>query len=561
MNSPSQDQNPGPSISSLSPAPFDPAAIASAVSGNDIPPELKLGEVALVIDQGGLIVAAEPICAALFQWEPEELVGQALEVLLVAGTENLREQLVARPSAPGEESQARARVFALAQRKDGTSFPVAVTLELISHHAAWWWTVAFQDVSSAPVAQPVAPTFHPRRVSRRRRAQIAAPLALESIPDIFQRAPAEPTPGPASSALGAPGEVRAGPAEARQEQQPPSAPPAGSSSQQSEPPPAAAPLSPQAAQPTEAARSDSEGCIRELKQRLGQSAADLKRTQAHLRQQDEQLYVANTAAHQAATALEEQRARCSQLEEQLGLALQTGDELNNQLAAERQARVEAESRLQELEQRLAQSTEELERARAQSQAPAASPPAPNTYDPALPGQLLEHEARLRTAVTSLARATAELETERGERRRSEQRAATQAARMQQLHEELKLHLETEQIDQQRFTELEHQLHEQTQQNDLTVAKLQSALQLEQCERKRLEAELQRSRFGSADSARSGRSLVNGLRRQLHPPAESLHHSACRLLQGQLSDEQKHVVQGMLESTLLLQTALQETPEG
>jgi uncharacterized coiled-coil protein SlyX len=257
--------------------------------------------------------------------------------------------------------------------------------------------------------------------------------------------------------------------------------------------------------------------------------------------------------------LEAETARRTQLEEQLAQARQAGDELNSRLSAEQQTRAESEARFHELEQRLAQRTEERQGAQAH-QPPPALAPAPSEDEPALQDQVVELESRLRTAISSLARTTAELETERGERGRSQQRAATLAAQMQQLHEEIKSHLASEQIDHQRLTELEQQLHEQGQQNDLAVAKLQSALQLEQCERKRLEAELRRSRFLSTDSARAGRAQVNGLRRQLQPPVQSLHHAACHLLQHQLPDDQKQLLQTMLENILLLQTSLQESPE-
>jgi hypothetical protein len=294
-----------------------------------------------------------------------------------------------------------------------------------------------------------------------------------------------------------------------------------------------------------------------VEQRLAQSAEDLERTRAHLEHQDEQLYAANSSAKEATAALEEETARRTQLEAQLAQARQAGDELNHRLCVEQQTRAESEARLHELEQSLAQSAEDLRCAQAQRPQQSAPSPSPSADEPALQDQLLELESRFRTTVSSLARTTAELETERGERRRSQQRAVTLADQMQQLHEELKNHLASEQIDHQRLTELEHQLHEQGQQNDLTVAKLQSALQLEQCERKRLEAELLRSR---ADSARAGRALVNGLRRQLQPPAKSLHHAACRLLQLQLSDDQKELLQTTLENILLLQSSLQESPE-
>ena len=522
-------------MSSLSQPPPDTAGASQP--GGDPPPELKLGALAVVIDQAGLIVVAEPVCAALFHWQPAELVGQPLEILLGSGADKIRQHLV---PDQGPDSLALPRLFALAQRKDDTPFAVAVTLQ---RQAGSWWAVTFHDVNPPPVAQSEIRAVglpHPASTPRRRGARVTAPLALESIPDVFQRAPAEPAPQP----------------------EPPAAAPAVATA-----PPALAtrmPLSQDqrasGAPPAQPAPANSDARLHELEQRLSQSAADLQRTRAHLQQQDDQLHTASTAAQQAAAALEVETARRTQLEEQLAQARQAGDELNSRLSAEQQTRAASEARLHELEQRLTQSAEELQRAQAQSQPPPAPAPAPDADEPPLQDQLLELESRLRTAVSSLARTTAELESERGERGRSQQRAAALAAQMQQLHEELKTHLASEQIVHQRLKELEQQLHEQGQQSDRTVGKLQSALQLEQCERTRLEAELRRSRVLSTDSARAGRVLVNGLRRQLQPPVESLHHDACRLLQQQLPDEQKQLLQTMLENILLLQTSLQESPE-
>lgn len=527
-------------MSSLSHPRPEPAGSAASQPASNPPPELERGAPAVAIDQAGLIIAAEPICAPLFQWEPAQLVGQPLEVLLLAGADKIRQQLVPDQSPPDSATAAMPRLFALARRKDGTSFAAAVTLQL---QAGCWWTVAFHDVNPPPVAQSgirAAGSLPPASTPRRRRARLAEPLALESIPDIFQQAPAEPAPQPEPPAT-APVVAPEQPASATraplsQDELAPGAPPA---------PPVPA---------------NSDAPLHELKRHLSQSAADLKRTPPHLQQQDEPLHAAKTAAQQATAALEAETARRTQLEEQLAQARHAGDELNSLLFAEQQTRAESEARLHELEQRLALNAEELKRAQAQSQQPSAPSPTPGADEPTLQNQLLELECRLRTAVSSLARTTAELESERGERRRSEQRAATLAARMQQLHEELKNHLASEQIDHQRLTELEQQLHEQGQQNDLTVAKLQSALQLEQCERERLEAELHRSRSLSTDSARANRARVNGLRRQLQPPVESLHHDACRLLQFQLPDDQKQLLLTILENILLLQTSLQESPE-
>ena len=560
-----------------------PGTAGASPPAGDPPPELELGGVVVVVDQAGLIVAAEPVCAALFQWAPAELVGQPLEVLLRSGADKIRQQLVPDQGPSDSEGVPRPRLFALARRKDDTSFAVAVTLH---RQARCWWAVAFHDVKPPPAAQleiPAAGLPDPASTSRHRRARVGGPVALEieGIPDVFQRAPAEPASQTDSSAgtapvkpeppglVAAPHSLESIPdifqrTPAKPTSQPDSsagtaqvkAKPVASATRKELSPKAPAPAAP-AAQP---APASSDARLHELEQRLSHSAAALRRTRARLQQQEGLLQAAKTATQEATAALEAETARRTQLEEELAQARQAGDELNSRLSAELQTGAESEARLHELEQRLTQSAEELQRAQAQAQPPPAPAPAPSEGEPDLQDQLLEIERRLRTTVASLARTTAELETERGERSRSQQRAAALATQMQQLREELEDHLASKQTDQQRLAELEHQLQEQGRQHDLNVAKLQSALQIEERERKRLEVELLRSRAQSTDSARAGRALVNRLRRQLQPPAESLHHDVCRLLQLQLPADQKQLLQTMLENILLLQTSLQESPE-
>jgi len=554
-----------------------PGKAGASPSVGDSPPELEMGGVVVVIDQDGLIVAAEPICAALFQWTPAELVGEPLEILLRSGADKIRQQLVIGQSQADSESPPQPRLFALARRKDDTSFAVAVTLH---RQAESWWAVGFHDVNSPPAAQPetrAAGLPHPDTTLPRGRAQVTTPLAfgLENIPDVFQRAPAEPAPQPEPPAVAEPPALAAPPrslesipdifqrAPAKPASQPDSSagtapvePESNTSATRREPgqkPPAPA------APPARPAPANSDARLRDLERRLTRKASELQVARAHLRQQEERLNAVNTAAQQTAAALETETTQRAQLETELAQSRQTGDELNSRLSAALQTGAEFEARLHELEQRLAQSAEELQRAQAQAQPAPAPAPAPSEGEPALPEQLLEIERRLRTTVASLARTTAELETERGERGRSQQRAAALATQMQQLREELENHLASKQTDQRRLAELEHQLQEQGRQNDLNVAKLQSALQLEERERKRLEVELLRSRAQSTDSVRAGRALVNRLRRQLQPSAESLHHDVCRLLQLQLPDDQKQLLQTMLENILLLQTSLQDSP--
>ena len=128
--------------------------------------------------------------------------------------------------------------------------------------------------------------------------------------------------------------------------------------------------------------------------------------------------------------------------------------------------------------------------------------------------------------------------------------------------EVEARLEQEAAERQRqaLEAIERQHREQMQERELALARLQSALHLEECERKRLEAELLHSRYLASDSARTGRALVNGLRRQMQSPVESLHQSARRLLQFHLPEDQKGLIQSMLENVLLLHTSLQEAPD-
>jgi hypothetical protein len=69
------------------------------------------------------------------------------------------------------------------------------------------------------------------------------------------------------------------------------------------------------------------------------------------------------------------------------------------------------------------------------------------------------DAKIRETVSALARTTAELEKERGHRRRSEQRVTSLAAQLQALHQELSFHLGSEQENQKRIAVIEKDLLE------------------------------------------------------------------------------------------------------
>jgi len=91
-----------------------------------------------------------------------------------------------------------------------------------------------------------------------------------------------------------------------------------------------------------------------------------------------------------------------------------------------------------------------------------------------------------------------------------------------------------------------------------LSRLQSALDVEQAERRRLEGDAIQSRYGSLDAARMGLTTVNRFRKQMREPVDHLMQSTRRLLEIGLEEQQKKLVESMLEDTLLLQTNLQES---
>jgi DNA repair exonuclease SbcCD ATPase subunit len=266
-------------------------------------------------------------------------------------------------------------------------------------------------------------------------------------------------------------------------------------------------------------------------------------------------------------------------------------------------------------------------------------------------EVAELEKRLREGAAGFARATADLERERADRRRLEQRVASLASQLPELHRQLKEHLDSEGQHHQRIAQLEKQLQEreealtrasadlekekeenrlageqlretgeiaeklqesltafeatkasfqrtqeqleaqvQTSAKDLkesearfqketaerqrveetlaaakraqqeqatALSKLQSALQVEQAERQRLQSGAIHARYASLDSARTGMTAGNRLRRQVREPLENLLKSTRRMLEEAADDKAKQLVGSILENALLIQTSLQE----
>ena len=106
-------------------------------------------------------------------------------------------------------------------------------------------------------------------------------------------------------------------------------------------------------------------------------------------------------------------------------------------------------------------------------------------------------------------------------------------------------------------EVERKLQEESRQNGLEIRRLQSTLEVESLERRRLEGQAVQARYSSMDAARLGRAFVNSYRSQLRPPTDSLLSSIHQLLDLSLDEEPKKLIENVLENALLLQTSLRD----
>jgi DNA-binding response OmpR family regulator len=168
------------------------------------------------------------------------------------------------------------------------------------------------------------------------------------------------------------------------------------------------------------ASENSETHIQELEERLNQNAAELEKHKAEQQEAEtelrHQLEDAKNAHQPLEAARQQAETRCAQLEQEL--------------AAVRQA--------------------QLEKAGKADQKPGAE----NAGEAGVPESELEQQVR--QGVMALAKATAELAKERGERQRSQQRAAELNSRLQALHDDLRRTLQSQREDLARITAVEEE---------------------------------------------------------------------------------------------------------
>jgi len=409
--------------------------------------------------------------------------------------------------------------------------------------------------------------------------------------------------------------------------------------------------------------------MEKLKSELESQTEKARRLEGELR---EQLEAARAEAGRAEASLKEAASNGSRLDASLIGLRQERDKLQAELTAAQRVATETRQRQEAMETRLRDTAAELERARQDAEnhsrlesenrnlaeskeALAAQLCLLREGRAPSDAELLESQRQVRESAGSVARITADLEKERGERRRAEQRIVSLAEQQQELHGQLRLHLDSQKLSQNRITELEQRLRqnedqlvqvnddlqkertdrqlveqqlqtggalsnqlrnclaafdeakkgfkraqeqlesklqtsleslkesdsklhreaaerqrqddalataqralqEQSQHSATELCRLQAELEEARAQSKHLEGNAIQSRYASLNSARAGLTMVNRLRTQVREPVDGLMHATRRLLEIELQEEPKKLVEAVLQNALLVQTTLQE----
>jgi chromosome segregation ATPase len=246
----------------------------------------------------------------------------------------------------------------------------------------------------------------------------------------------------------------------------------------------------------------------QMRDDLASKLAAEQKVTAQTTAQFQQLQAANTAWQQNASANQDAQSRCAQLEQELTTVRQLRDDLANKLAAEQKVSVQTAAQLKEM---------------------AAKSAAGGSGDS-------DVELQLRQAVAALAKATAELAQERGQRQRSEHRAGELNTRLQTMHHDLTRTLQTQQDDLARINTLEEQTRQATQALEQKTSELEQhraerLLAEEQLHKaKQLTAQLQKDIAFLEESNKKFESGRQELQSKLEASVANLRESEARLQQ-------------------------------
>jgi CheY-like chemotaxis protein len=241
------------------------------------------------------------------------------------------------------------------------------------------------------------------------------------------------------------------------------------------------------------------------------------------------------ALERCTAELEQQEAERRSAEEQLHKAKELNAQLRKDLSFFDQANKKFDGSRQELQLRLAASLNAVK----------------------------EHEARSQHEKLERQRLAQNLEQTQAELQDQVRKAESLAQELQSTREALQdreARLQKEAAERQRLGEALATLPSGSgdhSDRDLEFSKVQSALQMEQVERKRQESQLARMRQSALDAAHAARSLRNSMRRQIREPVDNLVQSTRSLLELEMGEEHKKLAEAVLQDVLLVQTRLRD----
>ncbi len=255
--------------------------------------------------------------------------------------------------------------------------------------------------------------------------------------------------------------------------------------------------------------------IGNLEQKLNHSEQSLARTQAELEQERAARQLAGEQLQSATELVGHLRQHVASFDEAKQAFAASRQDLQTQLETSVNALRETESKLQQHQTDCQRLTEAHDEAQRQLQR--------------LGQQRDALEKQLEFALESLHNSEAKCRQATDERQR------------------LSASLETTQAD----------LRDRSRRFEMELAKFQSALQLEQVERKSQESQVARLRGQSLEAARAARVYRAGLRQQVREPVHAVYESARNLLELELGERQKQLAEAVIQGALLLNARLQE----
>jgi PAS domain S-box-containing protein len=473
----------------------------------------------VLLNEEGTIIDAHESSREALGWDRTELQGKDIREVLQVGRDLVVGQLLQLQeedaSASGHTSFS---VRVLARRKDESHFPARVTVRRFTQLGCW--TAAFYRVSAdsdtdfvpnvrpeeielasnTPVKKPdPAPTKKADSLVEARREQ----KPFRSV-NLFMRKPAPPAEEPAP----APAKTEAPAAQV----QTPLKPEINSGSK---PPLVAEP------------KADNVRERAEKERELAQTVATCARISAELEKE------------RAERKRNEQRV--ASLSEQLQqLHRQISDNFESDRASQNKL-TDAERKLEKVEEELSRSRTALKDEQNQRE-----------LSEQQLSTLKELNGTLETDLAAVESSFAELQSSHEELTlRFEAKLAAIAESESRLEKEL---LERQRLEN-ALSAAQREVLETNEKNGIERSRRQLAAESEGIERKRLEQEVLRSRLAVITSARENGAVLIDLREKARQPVDDLAELAAKLLESAHDKEQKQSVEKIIESVLVLKTAL------